>query len=317
MKVLIIGGCGYIGGALYKYLLPEHWIDTIDLEWFGNPLLFLGRSPNYKRDYGGLEPQELTSYDAVIVAAAHSSVSMCNGDPYGAFDNNVGNFVSLLRKLEAIKGNAPKLIYASSSCVYTGQQWNATESTHLLPPVDSLTLTKQTIDHYAKLSDIEFYGLRFGSVNGWSPNFRTDLMLNAMTLSAVKDGVVNVSNHESNRPIVGMNDLCRAVETILKSNKDQRGIYNIASFNSKIGDIGTSVARVVQELRYHKNCGIISGGNTAGYDFSMTSGMFRLTFGFEFQDTVSTIVSNILDNLPGGGIPKGTGGRTIDWSYRR
>ena len=35
-KILIIGGCGYVGSALYKYLTKNYAVDTLDLEWYGN-----------------------------------------------------------------------------------------------------------------------------------------------------------------------------------------------------------------------------------------------------------------------------------------
>ena len=36
MKVLIIGGCGYVGSAIGKYLTDKHEVTNVDLEWFGN-----------------------------------------------------------------------------------------------------------------------------------------------------------------------------------------------------------------------------------------------------------------------------------------
>ena len=39
MKILITGGCGYVGSELIKYLLLKgHTITNIDTRWFGNTL---------------------------------------------------------------------------------------------------------------------------------------------------------------------------------------------------------------------------------------------------------------------------------------
>ena len=35
-KVLIIGGCGYIGTHLGKFLQDEFDVSSVDLEWYGN-----------------------------------------------------------------------------------------------------------------------------------------------------------------------------------------------------------------------------------------------------------------------------------------
>ena len=50
MKVLIIGGCGYTGSAIGKYLAPKHEITNVDLEWFGN----YSEHTNINVDYNNL-----------------------------------------------------------------------------------------------------------------------------------------------------------------------------------------------------------------------------------------------------------------------
>src|SRR6267142_552222 len=105
MNILICGGIGYIGSELYRHLLNcKFKVDTLDLAWFGNYV-----NPfNRLQDYGTLKARDIDKYDAIVIVAAHSSVVMCEADPYGAFKNNVINFVNMLR----IAGRK-KLIYAS------------------------------------------------------------------------------------------------------------------------------------------------------------------------------------------------------------
>jgi dTDP-D-glucose 4,6-dehydratase len=138
------------------------------------------------------------------------------------------------------------------------------------------------------LLDVEYYGLRFGSVNGWSPNMRTDLMINSMTLSALKNKKVNVFNAHAHRPIVSTHDLCRAVDAIINSG-DKRGIYNVASFNLNIGDVGRKVAD-------HLNVELVDKGVSQTYDFMISSDKFKNTFNFEFESTVESIVDSITSN---------------------
>jgi nucleoside-diphosphate-sugar epimerase len=283
MRVLIIGGCGYIGSALYEKLWTRHHVESVDLEWFGNFTHPSRKAINQRIDYGTLSRHHLQPYDAVIVAAAHSSVAMCQGDPYGAYQNNVHNFVRLLSKLKK-----QKLIYMSSSCVYNGSDWGIEESALTQVPSDHLTLTKTTIDRYAALSDIEFYGCLLGSVAGYAPNLRADLMVNAMTLSALNHGHVNVSNGEYRRPILGMSDLVRAVDAILDG-RDQRGFYNLASFSARIDDIGQGVAQ-------HLDAKLIARPSAPSYNFSMTSGKFANAYDFTFEARLDSIVDSIVNH---------------------
>lgn len=284
-KILLIGGCGYIGSSIYQYLTKQrlYIVDTVDLEWFGNYI-----NPNNKKiDFEWLTTEQyqyfLNSYDVIVLTAAHSSVPLCN-NLYDAFDNNVIKFIRLVSKLKK-----QKFIYASSSCVYVSSDERPRTEEDSLDPVDGLTLTKTTIDSYMKLSDVEFYGLRFGSVSGWSPNLRLDLMINAMTLSAIDYKHVNVYNKNAHRPILDIIDLCRAVHTIIESERDNRGIYNITTYNDSIYNIGSSIAN-------YFNVPLYDHGNNFTYDFTISSQKFIDTFNFTFIGTIETIVNGIITN---------------------
>ena len=280
MRILLTGGCGYIGSAVYNYLKPKYKIvDTVDLEWFG-----VYRSEgNIKMDFADLDENFLNHYDVIFHTASHSSVPLCK-DVHGSFDNNVVKLMNFTKKLK----RKQKLIYASSSCVYVESGTVPKVESEMSPPSDGLTLSKTTLDNVMPLLDVEYYGLRFGSVNGWSPNMRTDLMINSMTLSALKNKKVNVFNAHAHRPIVSTHDLCRAVDAIINSG-DKRGIYNVASFNLNIGDVGRKVAD-------HLNVELVDKGVSQTYDFMISSDKFKNTFNFEFESTVESIVNSITSN---------------------
>lgn len=278
-NILITGGCGYIGSALFSNLVKKHKVTTVDLEWFGN---FINPN-NIKKDFCNITEQDLLAYDVVIHVAANSSVPLCK-DIFDAYDNNVTKFINLVKKLKK-----QKFIYASSSCVYVTSDTTPKVETDVLFPMDGLTFTKTTIDQFMPLTDVEYYGLRFGSVNGYSPNMRLDLMVNAMTTSATKDERVNVFNGQAHRPILSINDLVRAVNTIIDCDIDNRGVYNIASVNHNIYDIGSKVAN-------HLSVPLIDNGKNFTYDFTINSDKFCKTFDFQFTDTVESIVDNIMAN---------------------
>lgn len=281
MRILLTGGCGYIGSAVYNYFKPKYRIvDTVDLEWFG-----VYREPgNIQLDFIDLDENFVNHYDVIFHTASHSSVPLCN-DVHASFDNNV---VKLMNFTKKFKRNQ-KLIYASSSCVYVESDGAPKVETEMSPPSDGLTLSKTTLDNLMPLLDVEYYGLRFGSVNGWAPNMRTDLMINSMTVSALKNKNVNVFNAHAHRPIVSTHDLCRAVEAIIDSKEDKRGVYNVASFNHNIGEVGKRVAQ-------HLNVPLLDKGTSLTYDFTISSEKFKNTFNFEFESTVESIVDSITSN---------------------
>jgi len=206
-KVLILGGNGYVGSYLNHSLKNDFEITNIDLNWFSEH--------SESVDFSDLSGDYLNNYETLILLAGHSSVKMCDKNMLSSFKNNVDNFVELLEKIQS----GQKLVYASSSSVY-GQTNNSivSEDYNTFVPNNYYDLTKQIIDNYAQQSDVNYYGLRFGTVNGWAPNLRVDIMINAMVNSALTDGHIKLYIKDIMRPILGINDLSRAMKEISISN---------------------------------------------------------------------------------------------------
>jgi len=293
-KILLIGGCGYIGSRLFQILNKNHTIDSIDIEWYGNYV----NKFNIIKDFGTLAKDELNFYDIVILLTDHSCVKMCVDNMVPTTKNNVLNFVELLEKLN----DSQTFIYASSSSVYGDTKHNVVSEDYIeFCPNNYYDLSKHEIDSYAILSDKKYYGLRFGTVNGASPNLRNDIMINAMTFNALQNGKVFCFNPEVHRPILGLEDLCRAIETIIeKGTYENRGIYNLASFNSTAEEISKEVSKhtsaeleIVDTLpETITNVKL----QTKAYNFLIDSNKFKDTFNFEFEETIDSIVSSLVEN---------------------
>ena len=283
-KILLIGGSGYIGSRLQESLD----VDVIDTNWFNDK--------NDGEDFKDLTSRHYSDYNTIILLAGHSSVKMSEGNLNSCFNNNVRNFIDLIEKLDK-----QKLIYASSSSVYGsvgGKTVN--EKYYGFEPYNQYDISKHTADLYAQKSNVEYYGLRFGTVNGSSPVLRTDVMINAMVNSALKDGHIKLYIKDTMRPILGINDLCRAIETIVESNEDKRGLYNLASFNKTAEQIAYEVANVmgVEVKEYDVDPTQIKNtkSQTKAYNFSISTLKFKREYKFKFQDTVESITSGLIEN---------------------
>ncbi|MBX3117431.1 MAG: SDR family oxidoreductase [Fimbriimonadaceae bacterium] len=277
--VLVLGGCGYIGSALCKHLLDSGVsVSSVDFEVIVTP----SAHPHICRDYRDIESDFLQSFEAVILLAAHSSVGAALSDPEGALDNNTVGFFKLLQKL----GNT-RLIYASSSSVYSGMSpASASEEDRSFRPTNMYDLTKHCSDVMAEISDVPAYGLRFGTVNGPSPNLRGELMINRMVMTALEKGCVEVSNPDAHRPILDICDLCRAIEAMLKHD-GKPGLYNLASFNARIGEIAEKVAWIM-------DVPVIRQPDSPTYDFTVSSAKFESEYSFEFKGSIESIVADLL-----------------------
>jgi nucleoside-diphosphate-sugar epimerase len=282
MNILIIGSKGYIGSALVNYFKQDHRVVGIDLGWFDKNL---DNSSTIVMDFRQAQAKFFDQFNAIILLAGHSSVPMCDSNMLPAFNNNVRNFVELLPKIR--KGQ--KFIYASSSSVYgdTGST-PALESWDRFRPKSYYDLTKQEIDYYAELSNLNYYGLRLGTVNGCglSDNLRVDIMINKMYHTAKLKNEIQIFNSHISRPILGINDLCNAIESILEG-PNNKGVYNLASFNATVGEIANKIKNCLKDVK------IENLGNTPSYNFSIDCSKFQNAYNFKFNDTVESIVQDL------------------------
>jgi len=281
-KVLILGGNGYIGTRLREVLRERHFVKTNDICWFNHD------ETSDRRDYHKLTKKELAEVEVVIVLAGHSSVPSCLGPLYSPWLNNVTNFTDLLGKLDD-----QLVIYASSASVYgnsaPGQQHK--ETNKIFVPVNNYDVTKYALDQQAIIANLtgkRVIGLRFGTVNGYSANLRVDVMINSMYHSVQNDQGIQVSNSHISRAMLGIEDLCRAVERCIE--QPVPGIYNLSSFNATVVEIANAVSRKL-------GAEIVDKGNTANaYDFALDTELFEQTFDFKFKETPDTILNGLIEH---------------------
>lgn len=287
MKILILGGFGYIGSTLGQYLLDNttHEVSGYDIGWY--PLKKLNRfhSTIMAGDYRYLTVNSLRLFDVIILLASHPSVASCKGNFQSAFNNNVRNFAELIGKLN----EKHVFIYASSASVYGSSPGISDESVPLSRSLNEYDALKKTIDELAPFCRAQWYGLRFGTVNGFSLNIRTELMINSMYLSALNTGYIKVNNIHQYRAILGINDLCSAITAIIDQRNEcrPRGIYNLASFNDYIGRIASKVAMLTYPAGIHYI------PDTPTYSFQIDCSKFEHTFRWRPHDDVLSIVESL------------------------
>lgn len=280
-NILIIGGNGYVGSRLRQVLAQDYDVESVDCCWYN------WDEHSRRIDYHKLTTDDLSKFSAVVLLAGHGSVASCNGDIQGPWLNNITNFTDLVAKLS---WKDIPLIYASSASVYGNSEPGQlfTEQNKQFIPVNNYDITKYTLDLEAQLAITRgqtVIGLRFGTVNGWAPNLRADVMINAMYSSAQSQGNITMTNKHINRALLGIEDLCRGIARCIE--RPVSGIYNMASFNASVEYIATTVA---EELAVP----VVDRGVTANaYDFGLDTILFQQTFGFTFTETPATIVDGL------------------------
>ena len=132
---------------------------------------------------------------------------------------------------------------------------------------------------------------RFGTVNGYSPNLRTDLVINAMTLSSLEQNKIFVSNGNIRRSLLGIDDLCNAIEKIVITKNIKSDVYNIISCSYAIVEL----AKKIQSIN---GCELVVNDSlSTSYSFTVTNEKFESEFKFKFVDTVDSIYRNLINNI--------------------
>jgi len=180
MRIFIAGGAGYIGSALIPRLLDRGYeVDVADLMWFGNNL------PNevkiLDRDMFDLSEEELADYEQVIFLAGLSNDPMAEYSPRKNFIFNGASpaYLAYIAKRAGVK----RFIHAGSCSVY-GYTVNELYDEER-PSVSGYPygISKLQGERAAmQLADEKFSVIAFrqGTISGYSPRMRLDLVVNTM-----------------------------------------------------------------------------------------------------------------------------------------
>lgn len=241
MKILLIGH-GYVGSYLRPVLEAAGCRVTVCEQAVSR----LAGVPNAVHcRYQELTIGDLADFAAILWFAGHSSVPMALKDPDGAIANNCLDLLQLAKR----KPLSTRLIYASTGSVYSVEQGPGAavpptmdETETLLNPVNPYDCSKISFDALARCFATAVTGLRLGTVCGYSPQLRGELIFNAMNDAALREGRVRVANRHAHRSILFLDDLGHYVLRLLQIAEPLPPILNAASYNLSVGELAGAVA---------------------------------------------------------------------------
>lgn len=247
MKILVAGGAGYIGSVLIPKLLERGYqVDVIDLFWFGNHLPKEVGIIN--KDIFQLEENDVKGYDQVLFLAGLSNDPMAEYSPAENFVSNgaAPPFLAYTAKKAGVK----RFIYAGSCSVYgytVNELYDETCPAASSYPYGISKLQGENSVLQMQEKGFSVIALRQGTVSGYSPRMRLDLVVNTMFKFALTEGVITVNNPAIWRPILAIQDAATAYIRAIESNEDISGIFNVASGNYTVGEIGDLVKSGVKK----------------------------------------------------------------------
>jgi nucleoside-diphosphate-sugar epimerase len=241
--------------------------------------------------------EDLERYDQVIFLAGLSNDPMAEFSPSKNFIFNAAApaYLAYTAKNAKVK----RYIYACSCSVYGYTENELYDETRAVSSSYPYGISKLQGEQAAmQLADENFsvISLRKGTISGYSPRMRFDLIINTMFRSAVENHVITINNPSIWRPILSIEDAATAYVRAIEASYKLSGIFNIASGNYTVGEIGDLVKVAVEErLPIRVNLDIKHIQDFRNYKVSI--GKASNVLSFHPTADVKSIVGSLIDNM--------------------
>jgi len=252
IKILITGGCGFIGSHVADALIAR-----------GDSVTILDNLSSGKRSNapeaaqvieGDINDEALVqklaaSHDAIIHLAAIASVQLCRDHWLHSHRTNVAGTVSVL-DAAARAVHKPPVIYASSAAVYGDNPNLPLAESEIPAPLTSYGLDKLSNEHYAALAfrahGATSTGLRFFNVYGprQDPSSPYSGVISIFAQAALNDsGITFLGDGQQTRDFIYVGDIVRLILCALDTPAPQARVFNGCTGNA------TSLLQLAQTLR--------------------------------------------------------------------
>lgn len=243
MKILLIGGGGYVGTSLTDFLIKKGFkVRVIDTFWFGNKLTKHKNLEIFKIDVRKIELKHFKNIDLIIHLANVANDPAVELNPVLSWEVNVLSSYKVAQL--AIQAGVKKILYASSGSVYgIKKEKKVTENLELVP-ISTYNKTKMIAERvFMSFSkDIKIYCIRPATVCGLSSRMRFDLTVNMLTLQALKNNKITVFGGNQVRPNIHIADLIEVYYFFIRHPKAPPGFYNAGFENLKVSTIAKIIS---------------------------------------------------------------------------
>lgn len=243
-KILLTGSSGFLGSYVHNLLHHRgHQVTCLDTWWFTYPDI---PSASKSQLVSSLTEEEVRRHDCIVHLAWFSSA----GDKLRGLQEFSLKETKYL--VDLCKETDTKLIFASTASVYGFQDLSTSCNEEMeLNPICSYGKTKAAAEDYIResLPLDQFIIFRKGTLMGRGVGgcrTRLDLVVNAFLKTALTEGMINVWQPETSRPMLHVYDAAfayvKAVEGELGDN-----LFNLSHKNYIIIALAHWVANLMKE----------------------------------------------------------------------
>ncbi|HEY6112298.1 MAG TPA: UDP-glucose 4-epimerase GalE [Chthoniobacterales bacterium] len=261
MKILVVGGAGYIGSVCAELLLDDgNEVAIVDNLSEGHRRALDPRARFFEAD---LEDRTRTlsilqqiAPDAVMHFAASALVGESMANPSKYFRNNIANGLNLLDAVVA--AGVPRLIFSSTCAIFGPPERVPIDETMPTRPInpygESKLAFEKILSWYSQIHELQFVSLRYFNAAGASGKFgedhrvETHLIPNVLKVALGEKPHLEIFGTDYDTPdgtcirdYIHIVDLARAHILALKTEKS--GFYNLGTGG------GSSVREVIECCR--------------------------------------------------------------------
>jgi len=253
-KIIITGGCGFIGSNLANYLgsQSKYDITIIDNLSSGNKK-YIQKKASYKIINADIAKKEsivdhFGKCELVIHLAASGSVIDSVNNPRANFINNVLGTFNVLEGCRI--NNVKKLIYASTGGAIAGNAKLPINEKSFLSPISPYGSSKlcgeSYCSSYSSSYNMDITALRFSNIVG--PNsFHKKGIIQKLFLAILLNKKINIyGDGSSSRDYLHVGDLCNAISTLIEKDYKNFNIFHLSS------GIETTINELIEKVKI--NC---------------------------------------------------------------
>jgi len=261
MKILVIGGAGYIGTALVERLAALSTVSKVvvyDNLSRGNYNLFLGEKLSPSSSLSLIQGDILDTrslnkamkdIDVVFHLAARVTTPYANLDPHIYEQVNHWGTAEVVSAVE--ESNVKQLVYLSSTSVYGASDVKATETTIPNPKTFYGSSKLRAEQHVERLVDKgRAIIIRAGNVYGFNQSMRFDAVINRFAFEANFSKKISIQGSgKQSRAFVHINAMSKVLASIPFANVPS-DTYNLAMSNHSVLDLVDVFKELIPELEF-------------------------------------------------------------------
>lgn len=291
MKIIVIGGCGFIGSNAVKFFLKKGnqvaVCDVVDSPYPGIEFFKVDRNnPDYDRVF------ENNSYDVCINASGSATVGTSFTEPLNDYTLNTINVFKILNSIRKFNPGC-KFINFSSAAVYGNPEQQPVKESHATNPLSPYgchkLMAERICTEFYRIYNISTCSLRVFSAYG--PGLKKqlfwDVFQKVKNTTGSNDCEIELfgTGNES-RDFIFIDDLMNAIDAVIQKGNFMGNIINVSSgVETTISEAAGLLVSILNEKLKIKFSGTVKKGDPLNWnaDISLLS-----SFGFSAETNIKT-----------------------------